>query len=75
MDRPGRPTIADVARLAGVHASTVSRALDPAARHRISAAVAERVAAAAEQLGYRPSALAAGLRSGAPTPSACWCRT
>jgi LacI family transcriptional regulator len=64
MDRPGRPTIADVARLAGVHASTVSRALDPAARHRISAAVAERVAAAAEQLGYRPSALAAGLRSG-----------
>jgi LacI family transcriptional regulator len=64
MDRPGRPTIADVARLAGVHASTVSRALDPAARHRISAAVAERVSAAAEQLGYRPSALAAGLRSG-----------
>jgi len=64
MDRPGRPNIADVARLAGVHASTVSRALDPAARHRISAAVAERVAAAAEQLGYRPSALAAGLRSG-----------
>ena len=64
MVRPGRPNIADVARLAGVHASTVSRALDPAARHRISAAVAERVAAAAEQLGYRPSALAAGLRSG-----------
>jgi LacI family transcriptional regulator len=64
MDRPGRPTIADVARLAGVHASTVSRALDPAARHRISAAVAERVSAAAEKLGYRPSALAAGLRSG-----------
>jgi LacI family transcriptional regulator len=64
MDRPQRPTIADVARIAGVHASTVSRALDPAARHRISQAVAERVAAAAEQLGYRPSALAAGLRSG-----------
>jgi LacI family transcriptional regulator len=64
MDRPQRPTIADVARIAGVHASTVSRALDPAARHRISKAVAERVAAAAEQLGYRPSALAAGLRSG-----------
>ncbi len=64
MDRPQRPTIADVAQLAGVHVSTVSRALDPAARHRISQAVAERVAAAAEQLGYRPSALAAGLRSG-----------
>ncbi|MCX7684275.1 MAG: LacI family transcriptional regulator [Acetobacteraceae bacterium] len=64
MERPGRPTISDVARLAGVHASTVSRALDPSARHRISRAVAERVAAAAEQLGYRPSALAAGLRSG-----------
>jgi len=64
MDPRPRPTIADVARLAGVHASTVSRALDPATRHRISAAVAERVAAVAEQLGYRPSVLAAGLRSG-----------
>jgi len=64
MDRAPRTTIADVAREAGVHPSTVSRALDPAARHRISADVAARVAAAAERLGYRPSALAAGLRSG-----------
>lgn len=61
---PPRPTIADVARAAGVHASTVSRALDPAARHRISEPVAARVAEAAARLGYHPSALAAGLRSG-----------
>jgi LacI family transcriptional regulator len=64
MDRAPRTTIADVAREAGVHPSTVSRALDPAARHRISTDVAARVADAAARLGYRPSALAAGLRSG-----------
>jgi LacI family transcriptional regulator len=64
MDRAPRTTIADVAREARVHPSTVSRALDPSARHRISADVAARVAEAAERLGYRPSALAAGLRSG-----------
>jgi LacI family transcriptional regulator len=64
MDRAPRTTIADVAREAGVHPSTVSRALDPAGRHRISEDVAARVVAAAERLGYRPSALAAGLRSG-----------
>ena len=58
-----RVTIIDVARAAGVHASTVSRALDPARRGRLSVAVARRIAATAERLGYRPNALAARATS------------
>lgn len=58
-----RTTIIDVARAAGVHASTVSRALNPATRGMVTEAVAQRVMAAAEQLGWRPSVLAAGLRT------------
>ena len=55
--------LADVARLAGVHASTVSRVLNPGTRAMIRPAVAERVLAAAAQVGYRPHALAASLRT------------
>lgn len=60
---PTRATIADVARAAGVHPSTVSRALNPATRGMVTEAVAARVAEAAAQLGWRPSTLAAGLRT------------
>ncbi|MGG5819217.1 LacI family DNA-binding transcriptional regulator [Falsiroseomonas sp. HW251] len=60
---PARATIADVAAAAGVHASTVSRALNPATRGMVTEAVAARVTAAAEKLGWRPSTLAAGLRT------------
>src|SRR5712691_5466668 len=56
-----RSTITDVARLAGVHPSTVSRAL-----HRadlpLSPETRRRVLAAVERLEYRPSAIARGLR-------------
>lgn len=58
-----RITIADVARAAGVHPSTVSRALNPATRGMVTEAVALRVGEVAEQLGWRPSAIAAGLRT------------
>jgi LacI family transcriptional regulator len=58
-----RVTIADVARGAGVHPSTVSRALNPTTRGMVTEAVAVRVAEVAERLGWRPSALAAGLRT------------
>ncbi|QYU70845.1 LacI family transcriptional regulator [Leptolyngbya sp. 15MV] len=58
-----RTTIADVAEAAGVHASTVSRALNPQTRHMVTESVAVRVAAAAQRLGWQPSALAAGLRT------------
>jgi LacI family transcriptional regulator len=58
-----RVTIADVARAAGVHPSTVSRALNPTTRGMVTEVVAARVADVAERLGWRPSALAAGLRT------------
>ena len=58
-----RVTIADVARAAGVHASTVSRALNPTTRAMVRDDVAARVEHEAARLGWRPSAIAAGLRT------------
>ena len=58
-----RVTIQDVARAARVHASTVSRALNPHARALVTPAVAERVRAVAGRLGYVPDPVAAGLRT------------
>ncbi|CAL9366867.1 HTH-type transcriptional regulator DegA [Nocardiopsis dassonvillei] len=62
MSSPRRTTIYDVAREAGVAASTVSRALnDP---RRVSPATREHILAVAERLGYRPDPLATALQSG-----------
>jgi LacI family transcriptional regulator len=58
-----RPTIRDVAELAGVHPGTVSRALDPRREGRISAPTAERVRSAAKRLGYVPDPVARTLRA------------
>jgi DNA-binding LacI/PurR family transcriptional regulator len=55
------PTMADVARLAGVSSSTVSYALTGA--RPISAATRERVQHAMDDLGYTPNAFARGLKS------------
>ena len=57
-----RETVVTLARLAGVAASTVSRALkdDP----RISPATRRRIAALATERGYTPNALARTLSSG-----------
>jgi DNA-binding LacI/PurR family transcriptional regulator len=49
----------DVARLAGVSQAAVSRAFTPGAS--VSAEVRQQVLAAAEQLGYRPNAIARSL--------------
>ena len=57
-------TIRDVARAAGVHVSTVSRALNPAKRGLISDEVLKSVEAAAARLGYRPNRAASALRTG-----------
>jgi LacI family transcriptional regulator, galactose operon repressor len=59
-----RPTIRDVAQHAAVNPSTVSRALNPATRHLLGAAVVERVLASAKHLGYRPNNAASALRGG-----------
>src|SRR6266702_2790568 len=56
------PTIRDVARLAGVSPSTVSRALSMPAM--VNAATRARVATAVEQLGYQPNRAARGLITG-----------
>ena len=53
------PTIGDVAALAGVSRSAVSRAYTPGAH--VSPANRERIAAAAEALGYRPNLIARSL--------------
>ncbi|TPL43707.1 LacI family transcriptional regulator [Mesorhizobium sp. B2-4-6] len=58
-----RVTLKDIARHTGVHASTVSRALDPVGYTLLTDEVAKRVRTAAEELGYRPNRIAAGLRT------------
>jgi LacI family transcriptional regulator len=58
----GPPTLAEVARAAGVHPSTASRALNAHTRGKVSAATAGQVMAAAQRLGYQPNSLARALR-------------
>jgi LacI family transcriptional regulator len=58
-----RTTLKDVAREAGVHVSTASRALNPATAAIVNPETVERVADAAQKLGYRPHPLARGLRT------------
>ncbi|MBO3095168.1 LacI family DNA-binding transcriptional regulator [Cellulomonas dongxiuzhuiae] len=58
-----RATIRDVAREAGVHHTTVSRALNPATAQLVKGETAARIRAAAARLGYVPDALARGLKN------------
>ena len=61
MQRSTRPTIKDVARAAGVSPTTVSHALNgKGVVRRETVARIERVA---EEIGYRPSAVAQGLQN------------
>ena len=53
-----------VGELAGVHASTVSRALNPDTRSMVDAESLARVMKAANTLGYRLDPVAASLRTG-----------
>jgi LacI family transcriptional regulator len=57
-----KATIHDVAKAVGVHASTVSRVMNPSRRHMVTTEMARRVIDAATSLGYHPNALAHGLR-------------
>ena len=56
------PTLKDVARAAGVHASTVSRALDPGKMSLVQDETREHVRRVAERLGYRADVVARSLR-------------
>lgn len=58
-----RVRLVDVARAAGVHPATASRALNPSARDEVNPRTVQRVQRAAEQLGYVPNTLARGLRT------------
>jgi LacI family transcriptional regulator len=58
-----RVRLVDVARAAGVHPGTASRALNPAARDGVSRKTVRRVELAAERLGYVPNTFARGLRT------------
>lgn len=58
-----RPTLADVARMADVDPSLVSRVLRDDPRGFASAETRERIRAAAEEIGYRANAAARGLRN------------
>ena len=57
-----RTTIIDVAAAAKVHPSTVSRVLTGHTGTTIRPATRQRILAASDRLGYRPSALARSLR-------------
>ena len=62
--RENETTLKDVAERAGVHAATVSRALDPARQHLVNAKTREKVRVVAEELGYRVNTVAQSLRKG-----------
>jgi LacI family transcriptional regulator len=62
--RPGAAvTLRDVARVAGVHPATVSRALNEETRALVNEETARRVLKAAEELGYQPNPIARGLKT------------
>lgn len=58
-----RVKLIDVARAAGVHPGTASRALNPATRNQVSKETLRKVTLAAKRLGYVPNTLARGLRT------------
>src|SRR2546425_3890579 len=62
-------TLEDVARVAGVHYSTVSRALDPATLRRVGLDTRKHVHAGPEKMGDPPGMVASGFKRGrTPNP-------
>ncbi|MFT3662331.1 MAG: LacI family DNA-binding transcriptional regulator [Gordonia sp. (in: high G+C Gram-positive bacteria)] len=59
-----RPTLADVAERSGLSKAAVSMVLNDRPGSRLSADAAERIRAAADELGYRPNPAAQSLRLG-----------
>jgi LacI family transcriptional regulator len=57
-------TLEDVAREAGVHYSTVSRALDPNKAWRVNLTTRQHVEKVARRLGYQRDLVASGLKRG-----------
>jgi LacI family transcriptional regulator len=63
-EQDGPVTLQDVARAAGVHYSTVSRALDPAKAWRVGGSTRLHVENVAREMGYRRHLGASGLKRG-----------
>jgi LacI family transcriptional regulator len=63
--RPRATTLKDVARAAGVHPATASRALDPSRMSLVTPEKRLRVQQAAAELGYQMNTFARSLRKGA----------
>lgn len=61
-EEPGAPTLAEVARLAGVSLKTASRAVN--GERYVSAVTMDKVQRAAGMLGFRPNRIARELRQG-----------
>ena len=61
---PPTVTLKQVAIDAGVHSSTVSRALNPGSRHMVADEIVRKILNSARRLGYRPNSTAASLRTG-----------
>ena len=61
------PRLVDVAARAGVHVSTASRVLNGREEANVRAETRERIFAAADELRYRPNALARGLKTSSTT--------
>ncbi|MBR7104755.1 MAG: LacI family DNA-binding transcriptional regulator [Lentisphaeria bacterium] len=59
-----RMTIKEIARLAGVNISTVSRALNPATADKISRGQREKILALCDRYNYRPRIAARGCATG-----------
>lgn len=57
------PTLKEVAKRAGVHVTTASRALNPATSSLVNPATIRKVRAAARALRYQPNAIARGLKT------------
>ena len=60
-------TLKDVARVAGVHPATVSRALDPGKMWLVRRETRTKVQGVAKELGYRGDIVARSLRRGQTT--------
>ena len=58
-----RVTLREVAQTAGVHISTVSRALDPNSRHLINSEIVSRIVKISQELDYRRNAAAFSLKT------------
>lgn len=59
-----KATLKDVAAAAGVHASTVSRALNPEKANLVNTETREEIQRIARELDYRPDKVASSLRRG-----------